>query len=77
MHQGTSGEKEIQKLQQSRERAKSFYARQMQDRLSAKMVDLIRRQEMVFVATADANGNCDCAARLGTSGFVIVLDDRH
>ena len=40
------------------------------------MIDLIRRQEMVFVATADANGNCDCFPRFGTSGFVIILDDK-
>lgn len=76
MHQGTIGEKKVQELQQSRARAKNFYKRQMQDRLSVKMADLIRRQEMVFVATADAKGNCDCSPRFGTSGFVIVLDDK-
>jgi predicted pyridoxine 5'-phosphate oxidase superfamily flavin-nucleotide-binding protein len=31
---------------------------------------------MVFVATADANGNCDCSPRFGISGFVIILDDK-
>lgn len=48
----------------------------MRDRLSDRMVDHIRRQEMVFVATADADGNCDCSPRFGNTGFVLVLDDK-
>ena len=31
--------------------------------------------EMAFIATADANGNCDCSFRAGAPGFVQVLDD--
>ena len=76
MYEGNRGEIKIQSLQQSRERAKKFYKRQMRDSLSEKMVDLVGRQEMVFVATSDENGNCDCSPRFGTAGFVIVLDDR-
>lgn len=74
MHEGTIGEIQIQSQQQSRARANSFYERQMQGRLSERMVDLIRRQEMVFVATADSKGNCDCSPRFGRSGFVLILD---
>jgi len=48
----------------------------MRDRLSEKMVDLICRQEMMFVATADARGNCDCSPRFGKAGFVLILDDK-
>ena len=76
MYEGNRGERKIQSLQQSRERAKRFYKRQMRDSLSERMVDLVGRQEMVFVATSDENGNCDCSPRFGTAGFVIVLDDR-
>jgi len=72
---GTPGERDMQMRLKSGERAQRFYDRQMQDRLSGKMVDLISRQEMVFVATADANGNCDCSPRFGNAGFVLVLDD--
>lgn len=46
----------------------------MQSQLSDRMVHLIGEQEMVFVATADANGNCDCSPRFGLPGFVRVLD---
>ncbi len=42
--------------------------------LNAKMIDLVQRQEMVFVATADAGGNCDCSPRFGKPGFVSVID---
>ncbi len=48
----------------------------MRDRFSEKMVELIRRQAMVFVATADAYGNCDCSPRFGKAGFVLVLDNK-
>ena len=54
------------------ERALRFYDRQVRDHLTEKMQDLIRRQEMVFVATADARGNCDCSPRFGQPGFVEI-----
>jgi uncharacterized protein len=31
---------------------------------------------MVWIATADARGECDCSFRAGPPGFVQVLDDR-
>ncbi len=48
----------------------------MRDQLSERMIALICEQEMVFVATADAVGNCDCSPRFGLPGFVRVLDDQ-
>ncbi len=66
----------MQARQTSQARAQRFYDRQMRDRLSESMVALICRQEMVFVATADAGGNCDCSPRFGRAGFVLVLDDK-
>ena len=48
-------------------------------RLEAAAVDQgflsVRRQEMMFLATSDANGNCDCSPRFGEAGFVLVIDD--
>ena len=40
------------------------------------MIEFIDRMEMVFIATADANGDCDASLRAGTPGFLRVLDDR-
>jgi hypothetical protein len=40
------------------------------------MRDFIGRMEMVFVATSDADGNCDCSLRAGPPGFVRTIDDR-
>lgn len=69
-----TGERTLQKAMRSSGRAERFYDRQMMNSLNEKMVTLIRRQEMVFVATADAHGNCDCSPRFGKPGFVEVLD---
>ena len=76
VNHGTPGEREVQAQLKSQVRAQRFYERQMRDQLSEKMVELIRRQEMMFVATADAYGNCDCSPRFGKAGFVLVLDDK-
>lgn len=70
------GEQELQAIMGSEDRAQRFYDSQVNDRLNDRMKDLIRRQEMVFVATADAKGNCDCSPRFGKPGFVVVLDDQ-
>ena len=71
-----AGERELQREMGSYERASKFYDRQMKDRLSVKMVELIGRQEMVFMATADAQGQCDCSPRFGKRGFVRVIDEQ-
>ena len=70
-----TGERRLQTEMGSLERACQFYDRQMRSSLTEKMAALIRRQEMVFVATADASGNCDCSPRFGNAGFVLVLDE--
>jgi len=69
------GELEIQKEQQSTEKAASFYRRQMKSSLNEKMKTLIKNQEMFFMATSDAQGNCDCSPRFGQKGFVHILND--
>ena len=57
-------------------RAAAFYANQMLDHLNPLMQQFIARQEMAFIATADASGACDCSFRAGTPGFVQVLDEK-
>ena len=69
-----SGERRIQMEMDSSDRADRFYERQMAQSLNPKMIELIQRQEMVFVATADASGNCDCSPRFGEPGFVHGVD---
>ncbi len=48
----------------------------MRDRLNPRMREFVGRQEMFFLSTADAAGECDSSFRAGPAGFVVVLDDR-
>jgi len=73
---GSDGEHRLQEAVGSRERADRFYRDQLRDRLLPKMIEFINRMEMVFIATADASGECDASLRAGTPGFLRVLDDR-
>jgi len=73
---GSQGEPELQSRYQTQDRARRFYRQQVLDRLNQRMVQFIGRQEMVWIATADAHGACDCSLRAGPPGFVQVLDDR-
>lgn len=66
----------MQARMETSERAERFYRRQMHDRLTDRMLDLVKRQEMMFVATSDVDGNCDCTPRFGNAGFVLAVDDR-
>ncbi len=74
---GSKGEHELQKMHGSRERALKFYDRQVLNYLSPVMVEFIARQEVLFIATADEHGECDCSARFGLPGFVRVLNERY
>lgn len=71
---GSHGEHVVQQHMGTQARAQKFYDRQMQAQLTDRMIQLIDEQEMVFVATADSAGNCDCSPRFGRPGFVRVLD---
>jgi uncharacterized protein len=73
---GSDGEHALQAQFGTGQRAQTFYGRQVLDRLSASMQEFIARQEMCFIATADAKGECDCSFRAGLPGFIRVLDDR-
>jgi len=71
---GSRGEHDLQRCYASEERARRFYEQQVLDRLNERMVQFIGRQEMVWIATADGHGECDCSFRAGPPGFVQVLD---
>jgi hypothetical protein len=71
---GSGGEHALQRHAGSQDRAHRFYRQQVLGRLNERMVEFIGRQEMVWIATADGHGECDCSFRAGPPGFVQVLD---
>ncbi len=73
---GSAGEHLLQAAYGTAARADRFYADQVLDHLNPRMTEFVGRMEMAFVATADANGECDCSLRTGPPGFIEVLDDR-
>jgi uncharacterized protein len=73
---GSHGEHLLQRLFGTDARAADFYGRQVLDHLNSRMREFIGRQEMAFLATADAKGECDCTFRSGPPGFIRVIDDR-
>ena len=73
---GSHGEHILQRKYGTQRRAEPFYERQMLDHLNEPMRRFIERQEMFFIATADARGECDCSFRAGLSGLVRVLDGK-
>jgi predicted pyridoxine 5'-phosphate oxidase superfamily flavin-nucleotide-binding protein len=70
---GSAGERLMQEREGTVERAERFYRQQVLPALNEQMVEFVQRQEMMFVATADALGNCDNTFRAGPPGFVAVL----
>lgn len=73
---GSNGERELQKQFGTQKRADSFYQRQMIDYLNPHMQEYIGEQEFLFIATADANGECDSSFRAGPPGFVRVINQK-
>ena len=72
---GSSGEQRAQEQFGTSARAAAFYAHQTLPHLNQQMQQFIARMEMVFIATADGKGKCDCSFRAGEPGFVQVLDE--
>ena len=70
---GSAAERRLQNALGSRERAQKFYDRQVLDHLNRRMREFVRRQQMMFVATADGEGACDNTFRGGPPGFIQVL----
>ena len=73
---GSEGERILQKRVGSENKASAFYDKQMLDYLNPYMRKFILKQEMVFIATADPKGECDCSFRAGKQGFVRVLNEK-
>lgn len=74
---GSQGEHKLQRRYGTRDRAQAFYGKQMLTYLNEDMRRYIQKQEMVFIATADSHGECDCSFRGGLPGFVRVLDEKR
>lgn len=74
---GSEGEHRLQEAYGTSRRAAGFYRHQMLDALNDNMIEFIAKQSMVFIATADGNGECDNSFRAGAPGFVRVGDSRH
>ncbi|PBC47252.1 pyridoxamine 5'-phosphate oxidase family protein [Rhodococcus sp. ACPA1] len=73
---GSAGERDLQHRYGTVERAVRFYAEQVLDHLTPAMIDFVGRQEIAFVATADAAGECDNSLRAGAPGFLHVIDPK-
>jgi predicted pyridoxine 5'-phosphate oxidase superfamily flavin-nucleotide-binding protein len=73
---GSAGEHTLQCAYGTEARARRFYTEQVRDQLLPTMVAFVQRMEMVFVASADARGECDASLRAGPPGFIRVLDAR-
>ena len=73
---GSEGEHTLQKKFGTEKRAQSFYDNQVINHLNSRMVEFIANQEILFIATSDIKGDCDCSLRAGDAGFVHVLDEK-
>jgi truncated hemoglobin YjbI/predicted pyridoxine 5'-phosphate oxidase superfamily flavin-nucleotide-binding protein len=74
---GCDTEHLLQDKWQTRERANNFYNKQVLDFLAPKMLAFIKRQEFLFIASSDRNGECDCTSKFGKPGFIRVLSDKY
>jgi hypothetical protein len=73
---GSAGEHDLQERYGNVKRANAFYDNQVLDHLTPVMREFILRMKMAFIATADANGECDNSFRAGPPGFIRVLDEK-
>jgi uncharacterized protein len=73
---GSKGEHLAQAKFGTTRRALAFYNKQMLTYLNPLMREFIEHQELLFIATSDVHGECDCSLRSGCPGFVKVLDER-
>ncbi len=73
---GSAGEHRLQQQWDTTRRACAFYNQQVLEHLNPTMQAFIARQELLWIATADARGECDCSFRAGPPGFVRVVDPK-
>lgn len=74
---GSEGEHFLQQKYGTSQRALRFYDRQVLNYLSPIMKEFIGRIEVLFIATSDKHGECDCSFRFGKPGFVSALNDNY
>ena len=74
---GSNGEHSLQIELGNEKRALAFYNHQMLNYLNVEMQEFITKQFMMFVASSDAHGECDCTFRAGEAGFVRVIDHKR
>ena len=74
---GSDGEHKMQEAFKTQDKAEDFYNRQMLDYLAPDMQSFLAKQEMMFIATSDAHGECDSSFRSGEAGFVMVIDEKR
>ncbi|CAA6819331.1 MAG: Pyridoxamine 5-phosphate oxidase [uncultured Sulfurovum sp.] len=74
---GSHGEKRLQQEFNTTQDALKFYNKRVLGYLAPLMQGFIRKQEMMFISTADSKGECDSSVRFGETGFAMVVDDRH
>ncbi|GAA0611469.1 hypothetical protein GCM10009001_30880 [Virgibacillus siamensis] len=69
------GEHMLQEENGTKKRAFSFYNNQMLSFLNELMQEFIIDQDMMFISTADSDGNCDTSFRSGGKGFVKIINE--
>ncbi len=74
---GSEGEHFLQQKYGTTQRALRFYDKQVLNYLSPVMKEFITKQEILFIATSDKHGDCDCSFRFGKPGFVRALNDNY
>jgi predicted pyridoxine 5'-phosphate oxidase superfamily flavin-nucleotide-binding protein len=74
---GSRGEHFLQCAFETDDRASRFYNDQVLDHLNEAMASFVTRMEMAFIATSDADGECDSTLRAGPPGFIQVLAPRR
>lgn len=72
---GSNAEHALQETYGTSRKAAAFYKKQMLNYLNPSMCEFIAQQEMVFIATSDAKGECDCSFRAGLPGFIHVIEN--
>ena len=70
---GSAGEHVLQEGCGSTSRAAKFYGTQVLGYLNERMQAFVAAAQMLFIATADGAGECDCSFRAGPPGFIKVL----
>ena len=73
--QSPAGGGRLQEPCGARERVRVLYGEQVLDHLSLPMRGFLARQGMVFIATADSRGECDCSFWTGSPEFAGALDN--